>query len=51
LLLSLEYRADAGIIISAFHNPFYDNGIKFFSADGFKLPDEWEREMEALVAE
>jgi len=43
------YRADAGIVISASHNPFCDNGIKFFSSDGFKLPDEVEREIEALV--
>lgn len=43
------YRADAGIVISASHNSYQDNGIKFFSADGFKLPDAWELEMEALV--
>lgn len=42
-------RADAGIVISASHNPFQDNGIKFFSRDGFKLPDELESEMERLV--
>ena len=47
--ITRAYRADAGIVISASHNPFYDNGIKFFSAEGFKFPDEWEREMEALV--
>src|SRR5471030_3031858 len=47
--LTRAYRADAGIVISASHNPFYDNGIKFFDADGFKLPDAWEREMEDLV--
>ncbi len=39
-------RADAGIVISASHNPFDDNGIKFFSADGFKLPDSIEKEIE-----
>jgi phosphoglucosamine mutase len=47
--ITRAYRADAGIVISASHNPFNDNGIKFFSSEGFKLSDEWEREMEALV--
>jgi len=47
--ITRAYRADAGIVISASHNPYYDNGIKFFSADGFKLPDSWEREMESLI--
>jgi phosphoglucosamine mutase len=42
-------RADAGIMISASHNPFLDNGIKIFSADGYKLPDELEAEIERLV--
>ncbi len=42
-------RADAGIVISASHNPFEDNGIKFFSRDGFKLPDETENRMEDLI--
>jgi len=42
-------RADAGIVISASHNPFQDNGIKIFSGDGFKLPDEKELEIEELV--
>ncbi len=42
-------RADAGVVISASHNPFQDNGIKFFSRDGFKLPDEVEAQIEALV--
>ncbi|OFZ21716.1 MAG: phosphoglucosamine mutase [Bdellovibrionales bacterium GWB1_55_8] len=42
-------RADAGIMISASHNPYYDNGIKIFSADGYKLPDEMEEEIERLV--
>jgi phosphoglucosamine mutase len=42
-------RADAGIVISASHNPFQDNGIKIFSGDGFKLPDEKELEIEDLV--
>lgn len=47
--ITKAYRADAGIVISASHNPYYDNGIKFFSSEGFKLPDKWEEEMEALV--
>lgn len=47
--ITRAYRADAGIVISASHNPYYDNGIKFFSSEGFKLPDAWEEEMEALV--
>jgi len=42
-------RADAGIMISASHNPYDDNGIKVFSADGYKLPDEIEDEIERLV--
>ena len=42
-------RADAGIMISASHNPYYDNGIKIFSSDGYKLPDEIENEIERLV--
>ncbi len=49
--LTRTMRLDAGIVISASHNPFEDNGIKFFSSDGFKLPDELEREIEALVKE
>jgi phosphoglucosamine mutase len=48
--ITKAYRADAGIVISASHNPYHDNGIKFFSAEGFKLPDSWEREMEELVS-
>ncbi len=48
--ITRAYRADAGIVISASHNPYYDNGIKFFSSDGFKLSDEWEREMERTIA-
>jgi phosphoglucosamine mutase len=42
-------RADAGVVISASHNPFEDNGIKFFSGEGFKLPDEVEARVEELV--
>lgn len=48
--ITRAYRADAGIVISASHNPFWDNGIKLFSSEGFKLPDALEREMEALIA-
>jgi len=48
--ITRAYRADAGIVISASHNSFYDNGIKFFSRDGFKLPDSWEKQMEELIA-
>lgn len=47
--ITRAYRADAGIVISASHNPYYDNGIKLFSSQGFKLPDLWERELEALI--
>lgn len=47
--ITRAYRADAGIVISASHNPYYDNGIKFFSSEGFKFPDSWEKEMEDLV--
>jgi len=43
-------RADAGIMISASHNPYEDNGIKFFSPEGFKLADDVEREMERLLS-
>jgi phosphoglucosamine mutase len=42
-------RADAGVVISASHNPYQDNGIKVFGADGFKLPDAAEAELEALL--
>jgi phosphoglucosamine mutase len=42
-------RVDAGIVISASHNPYDDNGIKFFSSDGFKLPDSIEQEIEKVV--
>ncbi len=45
--LTRTFRAEAGIVISASHNPFYDNGIKFFSTDGTKLPDDVERAIEA----
>ncbi|MDD9946368.1 MAG: phosphoglucosamine mutase [Myxococcales bacterium] len=47
--LTQSMRADAGFVISASHNPFYDNGLKIFGPDGFKLPDEQEEELEALM--
>ncbi|MGQ0812035.1 MAG: phosphoglucosamine mutase [Nitrospiraceae bacterium] len=47
--LTRSLRADAGVVISASHNPYQDNGIKFFSNDGFKLPDEFESRIEQLV--
>ncbi|AHG85656.1 phosphoglucosamine mutase [Bibersteinia trehalosi Y31] len=47
--LTRTFRAEAGIVISASHNPYYDNGIKFFSAKGEKLPDEIEEAIEALL--
>jgi phosphoglucosamine mutase len=47
--ITQSMRADAGVVISASHNPYQDNGIKFFTRDGFKLPDETELEIERLV--
>jgi phosphoglucosamine mutase len=47
--LTRSMRADAGVVISASHNPFQDNGIKFFGSTGFKLPDELELELERYV--
>ncbi|MEM7646321.1 MAG: phosphoglucosamine mutase [Pseudomonadota bacterium] len=47
--LARNMRADAGIIISASHNPFHDNGIKIFGSDGFKISSEMEDEIETLV--
>ncbi len=47
--ITTSMRADAGVVISASHNPFQDNGIKIFSSDGFKLPDEVEVEIEDLI--
>jgi phosphoglucosamine mutase len=44
--ITWSMRADAGVVISASHNPYQDNGIKIFAADGFKLPDEAEIEIE-----
>ena len=47
--LTRTLRLDAGIVISASHNPFEDNGIKFFSSEGFKLPDALEEKIEELM--
>ncbi len=47
--LTRAQRADLGVVISASHNPFADNGIKFFSAHGTKLPDDWEVAVEAAM--
>jgi phosphomannomutase len=44
--LTRALRLDLGVVISASHNPFADNGVKFFSARGEKLPDEWETDVE-----
>jgi phosphoglucosamine mutase len=49
--LTRAQRASLGVVISASHNPFADNGIKFFSEKGTKLSDEWEREVEAALSE
>jgi phosphoglucosamine mutase len=49
--LTRTLHAQAGIVISASHNPYYDNGIKFFSGEGKKLPDEVELEIEARLAQ
>jgi phosphoglucosamine mutase len=48
--ITVSMRADAGIVISASHNPFQDNGIKIFSRDGFKLPDRLENQIEELIS-
>jgi phosphoglucosamine mutase len=48
--LTADMRCHAGVMISASHNAYQDNGIKFFSSDGFKLPDELEFQIEALIA-
>jgi phosphoglucosamine mutase len=47
--LTRTQRATLGVVISASHNPFFDNGIKFFSAQGAKLSDAWERDVEAAL--
>jgi len=49
--LTRALRLDLGVVISASHNPFGDNGIKFFSARGEKLPDAWEHDVEAVLSE
>lgn len=49
--LTRALRLDLGVVISASHNPFSDNGVKFFSARGEKLPDEWEAAVEAELLE
>ncbi len=49
--LTRAQRASLGVVISASHNPYPDNGIKFFSAQGTKLPDEWEQAVEAAMDE
>ncbi len=50
-MLTRSLRADLGVMISASHNPFADNGIKLFGPDGFKLSDDTEREIEQLVSQ
>ncbi|MCW8108609.1 phosphoglucosamine mutase [Alteromonas ponticola] len=47
--LTKTFRSEAGIVISASHNPYYDNGIKFFSSDGFKLDDDIELAIESMM--
>ena len=49
--LTRTQRASLGVVISASHNPFFDNGIKFFSAQGTKLSDAWEQAVEAVLEE
>ncbi len=49
--LTRAQRASLGVVISASHNPFADNGIKFFSAQGAKLPDAWEQDVETVLKE
>ncbi len=49
--LTRTFRAEAGVVISASHNPYYDNGIKFFSTAGTKLPDDLEDQIEAMLDE
>ncbi|HDD52761.1 MAG TPA: phosphoglucosamine mutase, partial [Thermosulfidibacter takaii] len=47
--ITRDMRADAGIVISASHNPYQDNGIKVFDGEGMKLSDKLEKELEELV--
>jgi phosphoglucosamine mutase len=49
--LTRALRVDLGVVISASHNPFGDNGVKFFSASGAKLPDQWEMDVETALSE
>src|SRR6266481_8110314 len=49
--ITWSMRADAGVVISASHNPYQDNGIKIFAADGFKLPDEVEADLERRMSD
>jgi phosphoglucosamine mutase len=49
--LTRALRLDLGVVISASHNPFADNGVKFFSARGEKLPDDWELDVESALAQ
>lgn len=49
--ITRSLRAGLGVVISASHNPFADNGIKIFSGDGYKLPDEWESAIEQRIDE
>ncbi|MDQ9841870.1 hypothetical protein RFY10_17185, partial [Acinetobacter baumannii] len=44
-----KYKADAGVVISASHNPYEYNGIKFFNSEGFKLDDDIEEEIEDII--
>ncbi|MEO1291885.1 MAG: phosphoglucosamine mutase, partial [Pseudomonadota bacterium] len=48
-MLTRSLRADLGVMISASHNPFYDNGLKFFGPDGYKLSDDAEQTIEAYM--
>ena len=48
--ITRSLRADAGIVISASHNAYQDNGIKFFGADGYKLSKKIEEQMESLIS-
>src|SRR5262249_44538543 len=48
-MLTPSLRADLGVMISASHNPYYDNGIKLFGPDGYKLSDDTEHAIEALM--
>src|SRR6187455_902863 len=49
--LTRALRLSAGVVISASHNPYADNGVKFFSRDGFKLPDAVEAEIEGMLSD